>query len=79
MIAADYGDYRKKSVPETNLLVDKLCGAKSLEKRLRCKPNSPNSETFVKESETIGVLNGNLAKLPYKPFGGFAAKITPTK
>ena len=34
-------------------------------------------ETFVTESQTIGVLYGDLAKQSYKPFGGFAANMAP--
>jgi hypothetical protein len=35
-------------------------------------------ETFVTESQKITALYGDLAKQSYKPFGGFAAKMTST-
>ena len=79
-IAAAYGDYTKKSFEDTKLFVEKLCGAKSLENAIEVQSEFVKTayETFVTESQTIGVLYGDLAKQSYKPFGGFAAKITRT-
>ena len=79
-IATAYGDYTKKSFEDTKLFVEKLCGAKSLENAIEVQTEFAKTayETFVTESRTIGVLYGDLAKQSYKPFGGFAAKMTPT-
>ena len=79
-IATAYGDYTKKSFEDTKLFVEKLCGAKSLENAIEVQTEFAKTayETFVTESQTIGVLYGDLAKQSYKPFGGFAAKMTPT-
>lgn len=79
-IAAAYGDCTKKSFEDTKLFVEKLCGAKSLKNAIEVQTEFAKTayETFVTESQTIGVLYGDLAKQSYKPFGGFAAKITPT-
>ena len=78
-IATAYGDYTKKSFEDTKLFVEKLCGAKSLENAIEVQTEFAKTayETFVTESQTIGVLYGDLAKQSYKPFGGFAAKMTP--
>ncbi len=79
-IATAYGDYTKKSFEDTKLFVEKLCGAKSLENAIEVQTEFAKTayETFVTESQTIGVLYGDLAKQSYKPFGGFTAKMTPT-
>jgi hypothetical protein len=80
-IAAAYGDYTKKSLEDTKLFVEKLCGAKSLENAIEVQTEFAKTayETFVTESQTIGVLYGDLAKQSYKPFGGFAGKDYPDK
>jgi len=79
-IAAAYGDYTKKSFEDTKLFVEKLCGARSLDKAIEVQTEFAKTayETFVTESQTIGVLYGDLAKQCYKPFGGFASKKTLT-
>jgi len=79
-IATAYSDYTKKSFEDTKLFVEKLCGAKSLEKAIEVQTEFAKTayETFATESQKIGVLYGDLAKHSYKPFGGFAAKMTPT-
>ena len=76
-IAAAYGDYTKKSFEDTKLFVEKLCGARSLDKVIEVQTEFAKTayETF---SQMIGVLYGDLAKQSYKPFGGFAAKKTLT-
>ena len=79
-IATAYGDYTKKSFEDTKRFVEKLCGAKSLDKAIEVQTEFAKTayETFVTESQTIGVLYGDLAKQSYKPFVGFVAKMTPT-
>ena len=66
-IAAAYGDYTKKSFEDTKLFVEKLCGAKSLENAIEVQTEFAKTayETFVTESQTIGVLYGDLAKQSY--------------
>lgn len=79
-IATAYGDYTKKSFEDTKLFVEKLCGVKSLDKAIEVQTEFAKAvyETFVTESQTIGALYGDLAKQSCEPFGGFAAKMTPT-
>jgi hypothetical protein len=79
-IATAYGDYTKKSFEDTKSFVEKLSGAKSLDKVIEIQTEFAKTayETFVTESQKITALYGDLAKQSYKPFGGFAAKVTPT-
>ncbi len=79
-IATAYGDYTKKSFEDTKSFVEKLSGVKSFDKAVEIQTEFANSafETFVAESRKIGALYSDLAKQSYKPFSGFAAKMTPT-
>jgi hypothetical protein len=71
-IATAYGDYTKKSFEDTKLFVERLSGAKSLDKAIEVQTEFAKTayETFVTESQKIGALYGDLAKQSYKPFGG---------
>jgi hypothetical protein len=79
-IATAYGNYTKKSFEDTKSFVEKLSGAKSLDKVIEIQTEFAKTayETFVTESQKITALYGDLAKQSYKPFGGFVAKMTPT-
>jgi hypothetical protein len=79
-IATAYGDYTKKSFEDTKLFVEKLSGVKSPDKAIEVQTEFAKTayETFVTESQKIGVLYSDLAKQSYKPFGDFVAKMTPT-
>jgi len=79
-IATAYGDYTKKSFEDTKSFVEKLSGAKSFDKVIEIQTEFAKTayETFVTESQTITALYGDLAQPSYKPFGGFAAKMTST-
>jgi phasin family protein len=78
-IATAYGDYTKKSFEETRSFVEKLSGAKSLDKALEAQTEFAKSayETFVSDSQKIAGLYTDLAKQTYKPFEGLIAKVTP--
>lgn len=75
-IATAYAGYTKKSFAETKSFVEKLSGAKSLDKMIEIQTEFAKTayETFLAESHKIGALYGDLAKQSYKPFGGIAAK-----
>jgi len=79
-IATAYGDYTKKSFEDTKLFVEKLSGVKSLDKAIEVQTEFAKTarDTFVAESQKIGVLYSDLAKQSYKPFGDLVAKMTPT-
>jgi hypothetical protein len=79
-IATAYGDYTKKSFEDTKLFVEKLSGVKSLDKAIEVQTEFAKTayDTFVTQSQKIGVLYSDLAKQSYKPFGDLVAKMTPT-
>ena len=72
-IAAAYSDYTKKSFEDTRAFVEKLSGAKSVDKAIEIQTEFAKSafETFMAESQKIGALYRDLAAQSYKPFGGF--------
>ena len=79
-IATAYGDYTKKSFEDTRSFVEKLSGARSVDKAIEIQTEFAKSafETFMAVSQKIGALYRDLATQSYKPFGGFLAKMTPT-
>jgi hypothetical protein len=77
-IATAYGDYTKKSFEETKCFVEKLSGARSLDKAVEIQTEFAKQayETFVAESQKIRQLYGELAKQTLKPLQGLAGKTT---
>ncbi|MGZ5876416.1 MAG: phasin family protein [Bradyrhizobium sp.] len=77
-IANAYGDYTKKSLQETRSFLEKLMGARSLDKALEVQTEFAKQtyETFVAESQKICGLYGELAKQAYKPWESLVAKAT---
>ena len=80
-IATAYSDYTKKSFEDAKSFVEKLSGVKSVDKAIEIQTEFAKStfETFMAESQKIGALYRDLATQSCKPFGGFLAKMTPTK
>jgi phasin family protein len=78
-IATAYGDYTKKSFEDSRAFVEKLTGAKSLDKALEMQTEYAKSayETFVADSQKIAGLYTDLAKQTFKPLENLAAKFTP--
>jgi phasin family protein len=78
-IATAYGDYTKKSFEDSKAFVEKLTGAKSLDKALEMQTEYAKSayETFVADSQKIAGLYTDLAKQTFKPLESLAAKFTP--
>jgi hypothetical protein len=70
----------RRSRLKTQSCLLRSSGARSLDKAIEVQTEFAKTayETFVTESQTIGVLYGDLAKQCYKPFGGFASKKTLT-
>ena len=75
-LATAYGNYTKKSFEETKAFVEKLSGARSLDKAVEIQIEFAKQayETFVTESQKIRELYRGLAKETYKPFEGFVAR-----
>ena len=80
-IATEFADYSKKSFEDGSAAIEKLLGAKSLEKAIEIQSAYAKSayETFVAEATKMGELYTDLAKETYKPFEGMIAKVTPAK
>lgn len=77
-IAAEYTDYSKKSFEEGNAALEKLFGAKSLDKAIEIQSAYAKTayEGFVAQATKLGELYTDLAKESYKPLEGVLAKAT---
>ena len=80
-IATEFADYSKKSFEDGSAALEKLFGAKSLEKAIEVQSDYVKTayEGFVAEATKIGELYTDLAKESYKPFEGMMAKVAPAK
>ena len=76
-IAAEAADYSKKSFEEGSATLEKLLGAKSLEKAMEIQTAYAKSayETLIAEGTKIGELYADLAKEAYKPVETFMSKL----
>ena len=75
-IAAESADYSKKSFEEGSAALEKLLGAKSLEKAIEIQTAYAKTayEGFVAQATKMGELYADLAKETYKPFESFVNK-----
>jgi hypothetical protein len=75
-IATAYAGYTKQSFADTKSFVEKLSGARSLDKMIEIQTEFAKTayQSFVAESQKIGALYADLAKQSYKPFSGIVAK-----
>jgi hypothetical protein len=80
-IATEFADFSKKSFEDGSAALEKLLGAKSLDKAIEIQSAYAKSsyETFVAEATKMGELYTDLAKETYKPLEGVLAKVTPAK
>ena len=80
-IAAEFADYSKKSFENGSAALEKLIGAKSLDKAIEVQSEYVKTayEGFVAQSTKLGELYTDLAKETYKPLEGFIAKVAPAK
>jgi hypothetical protein len=80
-IAAEVTNYSKKSFEDGTAAVERLLGAKTLEKAIEIQSEYVKTayEGFVTEATKLGELYADIAKEAYKPFEGYLAKVTPTK
>jgi len=77
-IAAEVADYSKKSFEDSTAVVEKLMGAKTVEKAIEVQTDFAKSayESFVSEATKLGTLYTDLAKETYKPFETAMSKQT---
>ena len=80
-IATEFADYSKKSFEDGSAALEKLLGAKSLEKAIEVQSDYVKSayEGFVAESTKLAELYTDLAKEVYKPFEGQWSKAATHK
>jgi phasin family protein len=80
-IAAEVTNYSKKSFEDGTAAVERLMGAKTLEKAIEVQSDYVKNayEGFVAQATKLGELYADIAKETYKPFEGYIAKVTPTK
>src|SRR6516225_7549488 len=80
-IAAETADYSKKSFEEGSAALEKLLGAKSLEKAIEIQTAYAKTayEGFVAQAAKMGELYADLAKETYKPFESFVNKAPVAK
>jgi hypothetical protein len=80
-IATEFADYSKKSFEQGSATLEKLLGAKSVEKAIEIQSDYVKTayEGFVAQATKIGELYTDLAKESYKPLEGIMAKVAPAK
>jgi len=80
-IATEFADYSKKSFEEGSATLEKLFGAKTLEKAIEVQSDYAKTayEGFVAQATKVGELYTDLAKESYKPLEGMLAKVAPAK
>ena len=80
-IATEFADYSKKSFEEGSAALEKLFGAKTLEKAIEVQSDYAKTayEGFVAQATKVGELYTDLAKESYTPLEGMLAKVAPAK
>ena len=80
-IATEVADYSKKSFEDGSAALEKLFGAKTLEKAIEVQSDYAKTayEGFVAQATKFGELYTDLAKETYKPFEGFLSKVSAAK
>ena len=80
-IATEFADYSKKSFEDGSAALEKLFGAKSLEKAIEVQSEyvKTSYEGFVAQATKLGELYTDLAKETYKPYEGLLSKVAPVK
>jgi len=80
-IATEFADYSKKTFEDGSAALEKLFGAKTLEKAIEVQSEYVKTtyEGIVAEATKLGELYTDLAKESYKPLEGMIAKVAPAK
>jgi hypothetical protein len=75
-IAVETADYAKKSFEQSTSVLEKLVGAKTLDKAIEIQTDylKASYEGFVAQATKMGELYANLAKETFKPIEGLVAK-----
>jgi hypothetical protein len=80
-IAVEVADYSKKSFEESSAAMEKLFGARTIDKAIEVQSDYVRSayEGFVAEATKLGELYADLARESYKPFETYLARVSITK
>ena len=80
-IATEVADYSKKSFEDGSKALERLFGAKTVEKAIEIQTDYAKTsyEAFIAEATKIGELYVDLAKESYKPFEAYVTKAVPVK
>jgi len=80
-IATEVADYSKKSFEDGSKVMEKLLGAKSIDKAIEIQTDYAKTayEGFVAQATKLGELYADLAKETYKPFEAYVVKAAPSK
>lgn len=80
-IAVEVADFSKKSFEEGTAAVEKLLGAKTLDKAIEVQSDYFKAayEGFVSQATKIGELYADLAKEAYKPYEKYLGKVATAK
>jgi phasin family protein len=80
-LASETAGFSKQSLEDGAAHVEKLFGAKSLDKAMEIQTDYAKTayEGFVAQATKMGELYADLAKETYKPFESYMAKATPVK
>jgi hypothetical protein len=78
-IVIEMADYSKKSFEDGTKALERLLGAKSVEKAIEIQTDYAKTsyEAFVAEATKMGELFADLAKETYKPFESYISKSVP--
>jgi hypothetical protein len=76
-ITLETADYSKKSLEQGTAAIEKILGAKSLDKAMELQSEYLKStyESLIAQSNRMSELYVDLAKQFYKPLEGFAGKL----
>jgi phasin family protein len=76
-IAVELADYSKKSFEESTATIEKLVGAKTLDKAVEIQTDYLKTayEGFIAQSTKLSELYTDLAKEMFKPYEGLYAKV----
>lgn len=80
-IAVEVADYSKKSFEQGTQAIERLFGAKSIDKAIEVQTDYAKTayEQFVAQASKLGTLYAELAKESYKPLEGYFARATAAK
>lgn len=80
-IAVEVADYSKKSFEQSTATLEKLFGAKTLDKAIEIQSDYVKTayEGFVSQATKMGEMYADLAKEAYKPYEGVLGKLGAAK